>query len=184
VGYADIRATLCFFSKAVAKKCIAFSKNCPSQTNKTIQNANAGGQSTVQHRRLNRRFVAMQHPPAEKSFKSRFRQVFALADGCEPDPRFTLANERTFLAWIRTALALLASGIALDALPLELLAGRPQTLLSHALTGMALLVSVNATLRWLNVERALRHRQALPYPILAPLLGLFGLIVSTLLLLP
>jgi len=45
-------------------------------------------------------------------------------------------------------------------------------------------VSVNATLRWLNVERALRHRQALPYPILAPLLGLFGLIVSTLLLLP
>ncbi|HHQ2815046.1 TPA: YidH family protein [Pseudomonas aeruginosa] len=109
---------------------------------------------------------------------------FALADGCEPDPRLTLANERTFLAWIRTALALLASGIALDALPLELLAGRPQTLLSHALTGMALLVSVNATLRWLNVERALRHRQALPYPILAPLLGLFGLIVSTLLLLP
>ncbi|MNE59450.1 hypothetical protein D3C80_1545430 [compost metagenome] len=64
------------------------------------------------------------------------------------------------------------------------MAGRPQTLLSHALTGMALLVSVNATLRWLNVERALRHRQALPYPILAPLLGLFGLIVSTLLLLP
>ncbi|WP_447739345.1 YidH family protein [Pseudomonas laurentiana] len=126
----------------------------------------------------------MLHPPAEKSFKSRFRQLFALADGCEPDPRFTLANERTFLAWIRTALALLASGIALDALPLELLAGRPQTLLPQALTGMALLVSVNATLRWLNVERALRHRQALPYPILAPLLGLFGLIVSTLLLLP
>lgn len=103
----------------------------------------------------------MQHPPAEKSFKSRFRQVFALADGCEPDPRFTLANERTFLAWIRTALALLASGIALDALPLELLAGRPQTLLSYALTGMALLVSVNATLLWLNVERALLTEHAL-----------------------
>ena len=31
-----------------------------------------------------------------------------LAGGVEPDPRFTLANERTFLAWVRTALALLA----------------------------------------------------------------------------
>ena len=27
-------------------------------------------------------------------------------DGTEPDPRFTFANERTFLAWSRTALAL------------------------------------------------------------------------------
>ena len=30
-----------------------------------------------------------------------------LGQGEAPDPRFTLANERTFLAWIRTALALL-----------------------------------------------------------------------------
>jgi putative membrane protein len=34
-------------------------------------------------------------------------------EGTEPDYRFTLANERTFLAWIRTALALLAGGVLL-----------------------------------------------------------------------
>jgi putative membrane protein len=36
--------------------------------------------------------------------------------GDEPDPRFTLANERTFLAWVRTALAMFAGGVALHAL--------------------------------------------------------------------
>lgn len=38
-----------------------------------------------------------------------------LPDGEEPDARFTLANERTFLAWIRTALAFIAGGIAVEA---------------------------------------------------------------------
>lgn len=38
-----------------------------------------------------------------------------LPEGEEPDPRFTLANERTFLAWIRTSLAFLAGGVALEA---------------------------------------------------------------------
>ena len=32
--------------------------------------------------------------------------------GHEPDARYTFANERTFLAWIRTALALVAAGLA------------------------------------------------------------------------
>ncbi len=30
----------------------------------------------------------------------------------EPEARFTLANRRTFLAWSRTALALVAAGLA------------------------------------------------------------------------
>src|SRR5688572_11480150 len=36
------------------------------------------------------------------------------AAGDDPDPRFTFANERTFLAWIRTSLALIAAGIGVD----------------------------------------------------------------------
>lgn len=33
--------------------------------------------------------------------------------GHEPDPRFSMANERTALAWIRTGLAFVPGGIAL-----------------------------------------------------------------------
>ena len=51
--------------------------------------------------------------------RARFpRHVFEA--GTEPDPRFTLANGRAFLAWIRTALALVAAGVALEALALPL----------------------------------------------------------------
>jgi len=39
-----------------------------------------------------------------------------LDDGSDPDPRFSFANERTFLAWIRTALALIAGGLAITQL--------------------------------------------------------------------
>ena len=31
--------------------------------------------------------------------------------GDDPDPRFSLANERTFLAWIRTGLAFVTAGL-------------------------------------------------------------------------
>ncbi|NDV10205.1 DUF202 domain-containing protein, partial [Rhodococcus sp. IEGM 248] len=53
--------------------------------------------------------VKSQSPPST-TFAARL-----LGGGTEPDPRFTLANERTFLAWIRTSLALFASGIAVEA---------------------------------------------------------------------
>src|SRR3954470_20484811 len=39
--------------------------------------------------------------------------------GTRPDHRFSLANERTFLAWVRTSLAMLAGGVALDAVDLN-----------------------------------------------------------------
>lgn len=81
--------------------------------------------------------------------------------GDEPDPRFTLANERTFLAWVRTALAMLAGGVALHALAF------PSThwVRTALVVGLILLggvVCAFAFLRWAQVERAMRMRQPLP----------------------
>ena len=81
--------------------------------------------------------------------------------GAEPDPRFTLANERTFLAWVRTALAMLAGGVALHAL------GVPdprwlRNLVAIVLVLLGALVCVAALVRWARVERAMRERAALP----------------------
>jgi putative membrane protein len=81
--------------------------------------------------------------------------------GTEPDPRFTLANERTFLAWIRTALALIAAGVALEAFNLPI---QPALRLAAAIVLLALgiLVPVLAWLTWGSVELALRQSSPLP----------------------
>lgn len=80
----------------------------------------------------------------------------------EPDYRFTLANERTFLAWIRTALGLIAGGVATAQLlpPFSVPWGR------HALA--TLLVAAGAVLaaasvrRWQRVQDAMRAEDDLP----------------------
>ena len=51
------------------------------------------------------------------------RSVFE--EGEDPDPRFSLANERTFLAWIRTGLAFVAAGLAVEALQLPVTERKP-----------------------------------------------------------
>ncbi len=84
--------------------------------------------------------------------------------GGEPDGRFSLANERTFLAWVRTALALLAGGVALEALHLPV---EPHLRLAAALLLIALgvLAPLQAWLGWARTERALRERRPLPAPL-------------------
>lgn len=81
--------------------------------------------------------------------------------GSDPDPRFSLANERTFLAWVRTGLALLAGAAALDALDLPL-----DDLVQYglaALLGLAgLLVAAAAFRSWARTERAMREGTPLP----------------------
>jgi putative membrane protein len=81
--------------------------------------------------------------------------------GDEPDPRYSLANERTFLAWVRTSLAMLAGGVALHAL------GLPETewvrtSLAVALVVLGGLSTALALVRWARVERAMRTHQPLP----------------------
>ena len=82
-------------------------------------------------------------------------------EGDEPDPRFSLANERTFLAWVRTALAMFAGGVALHALEVPS-TDWVRTLLVVALIGLGGLLCVFALLRWARVERAMRLHQPLP----------------------
>ncbi|PVG80716.1 hypothetical protein DDE18_21875 [Nocardioides gansuensis] len=97
---------------------------------------------------------------------------FLLGGGDEPDPRFTLANERTFLAWIRTALAVIATAVAADTVMVSVW----PTPLRQAIVVLLLLggtaLSVGAGFRWLGVERALRHGAPLPLSSLAPILVL------------
>jgi putative membrane protein len=81
--------------------------------------------------------------------------------GNEPDPRFSLANERTFLAWIRTTLALVAGAAGVHAFDLDVtdaLARSASTLL--ALAGLA--CAVQAWIGWVRTERAIREGRPLP----------------------
>ena len=84
--------------------------------------------------------------------------------GREPDPRFTFANERTFLAWIRTALGFVAAGVALAAVSRLGTGGlNVEVRVAALLLVLAGLVSgVGAWSRWFGNERALRLDQPLP----------------------
>ncbi|MFO7291593.1 MAG: DUF202 domain-containing protein [Actinomycetes bacterium] len=88
--------------------------------------------------------------------------------GSEPDPRFTLANERTLLAWIRTAVGFAAAGGGILLAREALGEWAPQA--AAVAFAVALVVAVGATVRWARMERALRLGEPLPGPTLAMLL--------------
>jgi putative membrane protein len=99
-------------------------------------------------------------------------------DGKEPDYRFSLANERTFLAWIRTALSLLAGGVLLEQFATKL---EPRLVVIGLAIGLAALSTVLcgvAYFRWKANEIAMRHDRPLPSTIAIPLLTLAAAIVS------
>lgn len=82
-------------------------------------------------------------------------------EGEEPDYRFSLANERTFLAWLRTTLALLAAGVAVDVLDLGVSATFARGLAAMLLV-LGAICPVLAFLRWAMAERAMRRNEPLP----------------------
>ena len=86
--------------------------------------------------------------------------------GNNPDPRFTLANERTFLAWIRTSMALILGAIVVVTLLSEV------AMLSSLIAPLAVALSVLggalaiwAWFRWRRTETALRLGQSPPLTI-------------------
>jgi putative membrane protein len=81
--------------------------------------------------------------------------------GQEPDPRFSLANERTFLAWIRTSLAIIAGAVALHSLKVPETAW-VRNVLVVVLLALASLIALTASTRWARTERAMRLREPLP----------------------
>jgi putative membrane protein len=101
-----------------------------------------------------------------------------LRGGAEPDPRFTLANERTFLAWIRTSLALLAGGVAVEAFMADFFSPELRKTVSLLLLVLALTIGGGSFFRWLNIERSMRHKTPLPLPWIAPILATGSALVA------
>lgn len=90
------------------------------------------------------------------------RSVYGVGE--EPDPRFSLANERTALAWMRTALALVGGGVAVVSLAsLDTLPAWTALVGAGACLGGGAL-AVRTVGAWARVERALRLRRPLPAP--------------------
>ena len=84
-------------------------------------------------------------------------------DGTEPDARFTYANERTFLAWNRTALALVVAGLAVVQL-LPPFPGVPwgRHVIAIPLIVLGAVISVASFREWRRNQRAMRRREPLP----------------------
>jgi putative membrane protein len=95
----------------------------------------------------------------------------------EPDYRFTLANERTFLAWIRTALGMLAGGVAVRQLVPRFTTPGATTMLAVGCVTVAAALAAASYPRWRRVQRAMRTGAPLP-----PTRMLIGLSLSVLLL--
>jgi putative membrane protein len=87
-------------------------------------------------------------------------------DASEPDVRFSYANERTFLAWIRTSLGLVTAGLAITQLlpPFDFPGGR--RLIGLPLIALGVAIAITSFRNWRGNERAMRLGQPLPESLL------------------
>ena len=100
-------------------------------------------------------------------------------EGTEPDPRFTFANERTFLAWSRTALALVVAGLGV----VQLLPPFPGVPWGRHVLGVPLIVfgaivAVVAYGEWIKSQRALRLGRPLPRSVMPRLLAVVITVIA------
>ena len=82
------------------------------------------------------------------------------------DVRFSYANERTFLAWIRTSLGLVTAGLAITQLfpPFDFPGGR--RLIGLPLIALGVVVALFSFRTWRENERAMRAGRELPKSVL------------------
>ncbi len=99
------------------------------------------------------------------------------ARGEDPDVRFSLANERTALAWVRTALACVAGGVGLTSVARVAQLPRLVDALAVVLCLLGAVLSVSAVDGWRRRELALRTGRPLPAPVALPWLA--GVVVVT-----
>ncbi|WP_054179551.1 YidH family protein [Trabulsiella odontotermitis] len=105
--------------------------------------------------------------------------------GKTPDYRFTLANERTFLAWIRTALALMAGAVGIEQFAPQISSAELRIGISMLLLVAASAMGFMAWRRWRRNEYAMRLENNLPYTralvILAALMIFLAILLGVLL---
>ena len=82
--------------------------------------------------------------------------------GKEPDARFSFANERTFLAWIRTALGLMTAGLAITQLLPEFDFAGGRRLIGLPLIAVGVVMAITSYWQWQKNERAMRLDEPLP----------------------
>ena len=100
-------------------------------------------------------------PPSERSRVLREEDWLSLNGRVDvPDPRFTQANERTFLAWVRTALAFIASGLAVEQFVDASRAARLAVAIPLIVIGG--FMGVAGYVRWHTAEDAIKRGDALP----------------------
>ncbi|MBY8857812.1 DUF202 domain-containing protein [Nocardia sp. CA2R105] len=100
--------------------------------------------------------------------------------GDQLDYRFTLANERTFLAWIRTSLGLLAGGVAVHTLVQPFHHSGLRRVIAVSCIVLAVIVAVGAYRHWRNVEDAMRRGEPLTGTVMVALLAVGIAVVSVL----
>ncbi|NPC59124.1 DUF202 domain-containing protein [Caenimonas sp. S4] len=103
------------------------------------------------------------------------------SEGNEPDYRFSLANERTFLAWIRTALAVLAGSVILEQFATHISPRWALVLIAVALCSASGLLCVLAYYRWRDNELAMRNSAPLPHNYGIALLAIFAVLAAAIL---